>query len=123
MSSFFWPIKIYLRNLTLSPLAPHHFRGVVGNLVAATWKWAGEFRPGMVGAVNPALVDFTSLKLAVAGLPAAANKALSLTLPTLSASPPPLQAASKTAAVCCLVSLKMHFYSYFTSSKGSALKE
>jgi hypothetical protein len=106
MPSSFWPIKIYFRNLSLSPLAPHHFDGVVGNLVAVAWKWGGEFRPGMVGAVNPALVDFTLL-----------------TLPTLSASPPPLQAASKTAAVSCLVSLKMHFYSYFTSSKGSALKE
>jgi hypothetical protein len=51
MSSFFWPIKIYFRNLSLSPLAPHHFNGVAGKLVT------------------------------------------------------------------------VHFYSYFTSSKGSALKE
>jgi hypothetical protein len=33
MSSFFSPIKIYFRNLSLSPLAPHHFNGVAGNLV------------------------------------------------------------------------------------------
>jgi hypothetical protein len=120
LSSSFWPIKIYFRNLSLSPLTPHPFNGVVGNSVAVTWKWAGEFRPGMVVAVNPALVDFTSLTLAVTGLPTTANKALSLTLPTLSASPPPLQAASNPRQ---LASLKMHFYSYFTSSKGSALKE